>query len=304
LGKSIRDKLIRAVYQSAATICGVVKCRAHLNTHPACTGEAMALDMIDSVSAVAESHALSSTPLVNRPPVRQRLVVALDKPRVDEARELVTELGPTVEVYKVGLELVFAGGLAFAHELKERGKLVFLDMKLLDIGNTVEKAVANVVKLGFDFLTVHAHDQKTLRAAVRGRNSADTRPGTERLKLLGVTVLTNLTQDDLLEQGLRESATDLAVRRALMAYEADFDGVIASGHETAAIRKATDPNFIIKVPGIRPKGSAMGDQQRIMTPTEAIREGASYLVVGRPIADARHPEHVAKHILEEIAAAN
>ena len=230
---------------------------------------------------------------------KDHLIVALDMPTVEEARRLVATLGDTVGFYKVGLELIFSGGLELARELKASGKRVFLDMKLLDIGNTVERAVANATELGLDFLTVHGHDLKTLRAAVTGR-------GSSRLKLLAVTVLTNLTADDLLQQGSKMKASELVLHRARLAYEAGFDGVIASGQEAARIREATSPHFTIVTPGIRLTGSASDDQERITTPDHAIAAGANYIVVGRPITQADEPKTIAEvfihHIGEALAA--
>lgn len=232
---------------------------------------------------------------------RKKLVVALDKPTVAEARNLVAQLGSLVDVYKVGLELVMGeDGISFAKELKKSGKQVFLDMKLLDIPNTVEKAVANVARMEFDFLTVHGLDKKTLAAAVKGRD-ADQRSGKDRLKLLSVTTLTSLVTEDLQQQEIRGlEPAQLALIRARMAHTCGFDGVIASGHEAAAIRSATDAQFIIKVPGIRPANSAVGDQARVMTPGQALRAGATYLVIGRPISAAPNPIEATIDILKEM----
>jgi orotidine-5'-phosphate decarboxylase len=233
------------------------------------------------------------------PTARDRLIVALDMPTLEEARRLVAVLGNTASFYKVGLELLFSGGLELARQLKADGKHVFLDMKLLDIGNTVERAVANATELGFDFLTVHGHDLKTLRAAVAGR-------GNSRLKLLAVTVLTNLTADDLLLQSSKMKPSELVLQRARLAHEAGFDGVIASGQEAARIREATSPHFLIVTPGIRLTGSASDDQERITTPDHAIAAGANYIVVGRPITQADSPKTIAEafihHIGEALAA--
>ena len=196
-----------------------------------------------------------------------------------------------VHFYKLGLELLFAGGLDLARVLKSQGKHVFLDMKLLDIGNTVERAVANATEFGVDFLTVHGHDLKTMRAAVTGR-------GTSKLKLLAVTVLTNLTADDLLQQGSSLSPADLVLRRAKLARESGFDGVIASGQEAARIREAVGPGFLIVTPGIRLTGSATDDQERITTPGRAIASGADYIVVGRPITQADDPKMIAENLYQ------
>jgi orotidine-5'-phosphate decarboxylase len=230
-------------------------------------------------------------------PPRDRLFVALDVASVAAARRLVETLGDTVSCYKVGLELVFGGGLEFARELKSAGKSVFLDMKLLDIGNTVAKATANVAQLGLDYLTVHGHDRKTLESAVRGR-------GNTNLKLLSVTVLTSLDQGDLTEQGIAGmSPADLVIHRAKLAEAAGFDGVIASGQEAALVRSAVGADFLIVTPGIRPAGAEKGDQARAVTPLLAIKAGATHLVVGRPITAATDPQAAAAAIVDEIAAA-
>ena len=228
---------------------------------------------------------------------KDRLFVALDVASVDAARRLVAKLGDTVSCYKIGLELLFGGGLDVANELKAGGKTVFLDMKLLDIATTVEKATANIARLGLDYLTVHGHDRKTLDAAVRGR-------GTSRLKLLAVTVLTSLDRNDLREQGIETlSPADLVVHRARLALAAGFDGVIASGQEAALVRAAVGPDFLIVTPGIRPAGAETGDQARAVTPLIAIRAGATHLVVGRPITAAADPKAAAAAIVQEIGAA-
>lgn len=227
---------------------------------------------------------------------RDRLIVALDVPLLDEAYRLVSVLGDSVSFYKVGLELLFAGGLDLARDLRRQGKNVFLDMKLLDIGNTVERAVANASELGVDMLTVHGHDLKTLRAAVTGRGSSD-------LKLLAVTVLTNLTADDLKQQGSTLSPADLVLHRARLAFESGFDGVIASGQEAARIREATGPGFLIVTPGIRLPGSSTDDQERVMTPDHAIAAGANHIVVGRPITQADDPKAAADSFLHHIREA-
>jgi orotidine-5'-phosphate decarboxylase len=228
-------------------------------------------------------------------PLDRRLVVALDVPNVDEAKTLVHRLGDAAKFYKIGLELAFGGGLKLAEELRDQGKWIFLDMKLLDIGNTVEKAVANVARLGFKFLTVHGQDTKTLQAAIDGRGASD-------LGLLAVTVLTNYTSDDLREQGTLEDTAALTLRRARLAYKLGFDGVIASGYEAEAIRRATSSRFVIKTPGIRPAGSSANDQARVMTPRQAIVNGANYLVVGRPIIHASDPKRIAQQITHDIKA--
>lgn len=225
-----------------------------------------------------------------------KLIVALDFARYDDARHLVDDLGDSVSFYKVGLELLFHDGLALASEIKNDGKRVFLDMKFLDIGNTVEKAVASVAELGFDFLTIHGTDTKTMKAAVKGRGNAP-------LKLLAVTVLTSLDQADLADQGIVMTPQELVLKRARLAREAGIDGVIASGQEAAAIRAATANNFLIVTPGIRLPGGDAGDQTRVTTPEDALRAGANHLVVGRPITAASDPRRAAQTVLEHIARA-
>jgi orotidine-5'-phosphate decarboxylase len=228
--------------------------------------------------------------------IRDKLIVALDLPSYDEARALVDRLGDTVSFYKIGLELLFSDGLALAQELKNEGKRVFLDLKFLDIGNTVEHAVAAAAKLGVDFITVHGHDTKTLKAAVHGRDGSN-------LKLLAVTVLTSLDQSDLDEQGIAATPSGLVIGRARMAENAGFDGVIASGQEAAAVRAETGPKFLIVTPGIRLPGADVGDQTRVTTPEEALRFGANHIVVGRPINATKDPKAAAEAFLAHIAEA-
>ncbi|MFA5957475.1 orotidine-5'-phosphate decarboxylase [Hyphomicrobium sp.] len=227
---------------------------------------------------------------------RDKLIVALDLPSYDEARALVDLLGNTVSFYKIGLELLFSEGLSLARELKFEGKRVFLDLKFLDIGNTVQRAVASAAELGIDFTTVHGHDTKTLKAAVAGR-------GNSNMKLLAVTVLTSLDQSDLEEQGISATPAGLVIGRARMAEIAGFDGVVASGQEAAAVRAETGPDFLIVTPGIRLPGAAAGDQTRVTTPEEAIRFGANHIVVGRPINAAKDPKAAAETFLAHIANA-
>ena len=228
---------------------------------------------------------------------RERLFVALDVASVDRARVLVAELGDTVSCYKVGLELLFGGGLEFAQGLKAAGKTVFLDMKLLDIENTVAKAAANIASLDLDYLTIHGTDAKTLAAAVRGR-------GASKLKLLAVTVLTNLEQADIEQQGIKGMApADLVLHRARIAKAAGVDGIVASGLEAAMIRAEVGPDMLIVTPGIRLAGGEAGDQARVMTPGKAIAAGADCLVVGRPITEAADPRAVAEAFVKEIDGA-
>jgi len=228
---------------------------------------------------------------------RERLIVALDLPTIDEAAALVDRIGESVTFYKVGLELVMRGGLSFVDALKAQGKRVFLDVKFLDIDTTVEKATANAARSGADFLTVHATDSKTLRAAARGAAGSD-------LKVLGVTVLTSLEARDLAEQGIQWAPAELVMHRARLVRDAGCHGVIASGQEAAGVRKIVpDPSFLIVTPGIRLPSDDVADQARVATPERAIRDGATHLVVGRPITQAADPRATADIFVERIAAA-
>ncbi|MEC9368393.1 MAG: orotidine-5'-phosphate decarboxylase, partial [Pseudomonadota bacterium] len=187
-------------------------------------------------------------------------------------------------------------GAALAQDLARESHRVFVDAKLLDIPNTVERATANISGLGATFLTVHGTDSKTLEAAVRGRKGSD-------MKLLAITVLTSLEAADLVEQGISITPSDLVLRRARLAREAGFDGVVASGREASRLRATLGPDFLIVTPGIRPAGAAAGDQARVTTPLAAIGAGADYLVVGRPITGAGNPREAAQAIVKEIEAA-
>ncbi len=199
-----------------------------------------------------------------------------------------------VGVFKIGMELVYSGGLELAVELVEGGDQVFLDLKLLDIGHTVMQATKAVARLGVSFLTVHAVDEKTMTAAVEGR-------GDSALKLLGVTVMTNLDIDDLKQQGIAEhSPSQLAIKRAQMAANCGFEGVITSGHEASAIRDTIGADKLIITPGIRPAGADIGDQSRVMTPARALSAGADYLVIGRPITQADDPVAAVEAIAAQI----
>jgi orotidine-5'-phosphate decarboxylase len=229
-------------------------------------------------------------------PARDRLIVALDYADVDQARALIDRLGPAISFYKVGLELAISGGLDVARELSGNGKQVFLDLKLLDIENTVERATRSAAAIGASFLTVHAHDRKTLRAAIAGK------AGTP-LRVLAVTVLTNLDAADLVEQGWGEAPAALVARRARLAHAAGCDGVVAAGSEAAAVRAVVGPGITIVTPGIRLSRDAAGDQARITGPGDAILAGADYLVVGRPITGAADPRRAVDTYLEHIEEA-
>jgi orotidine-5'-phosphate decarboxylase len=226
---------------------------------------------------------------------RDRLILALDVPSVKEAEALVARLGDSVSFYKVGYQLAFAGGLPFAASLIAAGKQVFLDLKLHDIGNTVAKGVESVAQMGATFLTVHAYPQ-TMKAAVEGKRGST-------LKILAVTVLTSYDAADLEAAGYNLGVSDLVARRAEQARSIGIDGLVCSPEEAANLRGIVGANMALVTPGIRPAGSAAGDQKRIMTPAKAIAAGADYLVVGRPIVEAADPKAAAEAIVAEIAEA-
>ncbi|MFD1329263.1 orotidine-5'-phosphate decarboxylase [Mycoplana ramosa] len=226
---------------------------------------------------------------------RERLIVGLDVPTVTEAEAKVRTLGDSVLFYKIGYQLAFAGGLEFARDLAKDGKKVFLDMKLLDIDNTVVKGVENIAKMGMSMLTLHAYP-KAMRAAVEAARGSD-------LCLLGVTVLTSMDAQDLTEAGYDCSPQALVLRRADQARAAGMGGIVCSAEEASAVRKIVGSDMAIVTPGIRPAGADKGDQKRVMTPAEALRAGSSHLVVARPIVNAADPRAAAEAILAEMAGA-
>jgi orotidine-5'-phosphate decarboxylase len=224
---------------------------------------------------------------------RDRLIVALDVPAVADAHRLVEQLGSEVTFYKIGLELVMNGGLDLARDLARAGKKIFLDMKLLDIANTVERAAHNAAASGATFLTVHGHDRKTLAAALAGT------AGTQ-LKVLAVTVLTSLDAADLREQGLGMEPEATVLHRADIAKSAGCPGLVASALEAARVREVVGPGMVIVTPGIRLPGDAAGDQSRVASPQVAISAGADYIVAGRPVIAASDPRAAARNFIESI----
>lgn len=228
-------------------------------------------------------------------PLRERLIVGLDLPSVAEAEKAVRELEGTVSFFKIGYQLAFAGGLDFARELASGGTKVFLDMKLLDIDNTVAKGVETIAGMGVAMLTVHAYP-KAMRAAVEAARGSS-------LCLLGVTVLTSLDSTDLAEAGYHDDAETLVSRRARQAKEAGMGGIVCSAAEAAAVREATGAGMAIVTPGIRMSGGDRGDQKRVVTPAEALRAGASHLVVARPIIAAVDRKAAARAILNDMSRA-
>ena len=229
-------------------------------------------------------------------PAKERLVFALDVPTAKAAEAMLDCVQEAVGVLKIGLELFTSEGPAIVRMVQKYGKPVFLDLKVLDIAETVQRTVARVADMGVSFLTVHA-DRKALAAAVQGR------AGNPALNILAVTVLTNAEEADLRECGFDGTVEQAVVTRARMAAEAGCAGVIASGREPAAIRSAIDAPLLIVTPGVRPAGQGVDEHARATTPRQAIHTGADYLVVGRPIRDAPDPRAAALAIVSEMQAA-
>jgi orotidine-5'-phosphate decarboxylase len=234
---------------------------------------------------------MTSTPVSSR----DRLIVALDVPNVAAAEAMIARLGDSVTFYKIGYQLGYAGGFPLVRKLVDAGKKVFLDLKLHDIGNTVAKGVESVADLGATFLTVHAYPQ-TMKAAVEARAGS-------KLEILAVTVLTSYDETDLREAGYRLGVSDLVKLRAEQAKAIGVDGLVCSAEEAANLRTIAGSQMSLVTPGIRPAGSAVGDQKRIMTPSRAIAAGADYLVVGRPVMEASDPRAAAEAIVREIEQA-
>lgn len=226
---------------------------------------------------------------------RERLIVGLDVPTVREAETIVETLGDDILFYKIGYQLAFAGGLEFARELAESGKKIFLDMKLLDIDNTVASGVENIARMGMSMLTLHAYP-KAMRAAVKAAEGSG-------LCLLGVTVLTSMDEQDLVDAGYEYDPHTLVLKRAEQARIAGMGGIVCSAEEASAVRKVIGPDMALVTPGIRPAGADKGDQKRVMTPADALKAGSSHLVVARPIVKADDPKAAARAILAEMATA-
>jgi orotidine-5'-phosphate decarboxylase len=220
------------------------------------------------------------------------VIIALDFNNAAQARAMVDTLGDSVDFYKVGMELYAAEGIAFARELVDRGKNVFLDLKLYDIGETVKRAVAVVARWGVRFLTVHG-SKALLRAAIDGRGDAN-------LKLLAVTVLTSFNEQDLSDLGYETSVGDLVVLLARAAVDCGVDGVVCSPLEAARVRQVVGRNMVLVTPGVRSRTAGAGDQKRIATPAEAVAAGADYLVIGRQVTRAANPKAEVEKIVAEI----
>ena len=223
---------------------------------------------------------------------RERIIIALDLPDVGAARAMVETLGDDGVFYKIGYELAFVGGMELARELIGAGKQVFIDLKLHDIPNTIEKGVGQIATMGARFLTVHAYPQ-TLAAAAKGAAGS-------KLGILGVSVMTSMDDHDLSNAGYGMGVKDLVVRRARQTLEAGCEGLICSASDIENVRAAVGPGLKLVTPGIRPAGASLDDQKRVMTPARAIVLGANHLVIGRPITAALDPRAALRSILEEV----
>jgi orotidine-5'-phosphate decarboxylase len=226
---------------------------------------------------------------------RERVIVALDLPSVAIAEKLVWQLGDSIAFYKIGYQLGYAGGLSFGKDLIKSGKKVFFDLKLHDIGNTVNKGVESIVNSGATFLTVHAYPQ-TMKAALDAARGS-------RLKILAVTILTSYNDADVTEAGYTGSARDQVKAKSEQACALGIDGIVCSAEESEMLRPIVGPTRLLVTPGIRPAGADSGDQKRIMTPAAAIQAGSDYLVIGRPITGAADPKAVADDIVREVSEA-
>ena len=230
-----------------------------------------------------------------------RLIVALDVHTMDDVRSLVSTLGDTVTYYKVGMELFYSVGPDVVRLLKEQGKHVFLDLKLHDIPNTVAGGLASLMGLGADIVNVHASGGYTMmKTAATKLHAAAAEQGIPCPKIIGVTVLTSMNEDDWKKLGETEAMADRVTRLAKLAKAAGLDGVVASPQEAAGIREACGDDFLIVTPGVRPSGASVDDQSRIATPAQALQNGATHLVIGRPIRAAKDPKTAALAILKEM----
>jgi orotidine-5'-phosphate decarboxylase len=229
-------------------------------------------------------------------PSRERLIIALDVPDAPAARAFVAQLGDAGVFYKIGLELFMAGGFfELLADLRGQGKKVFVDLKFFDIPETVARAVQNLSARGADFCTIHGN-QSIMEAAAKAKSGS--------LKVLAVTALTSLDRGDLDDMGFQCDVGELVLSRARRALAAGCDGVVSSGLEVEKLKKDIGPKLVCVTPGIRPvDNTTLGDQKRVMTPAAAIRAGADYIVVGRPIRDAKDPRAAAQAIQDEIASA-
>lgn len=230
-----------------------------------------------------------------------RLIVALDVSTMDAMKEIVTSLGDAVSFYKVGMELFYAEGEQTVRYLQEQNKQVFLDLKLHDIPNTVAHGVSSLTRLGANLITMHGQGGPVMmKAAVQAARETAEQLGVERAKLLAITVLTSFDDEAWTSTGGQLPISDQVIRLAKLAKECGMDGVVCSALEAKMIREACGDDFLIVTPGIRPSFAATDDQKRIATPASALQDGASRLVIGRPITQAENPREAVRLIIEEM----
>jgi len=243
------------------------------------------------MNAHPDSAAFSNASSIPNIPISDRVILALDVPTVPDAEAIVREVGSQISFFKIGLQLQYNGGIEYAQRLVNSGKKVFLDSKIFDIGNTIERTVENIARMGVHFLTVHG-DRKIIESAASVERGD--------LKIFAVTFLTNLDDADLRDMGIRMSMMEFVRHRAQIAIDAKADGVIASGKEAAMLKSISTLKVV--TPGIRPVGTPLDDQRRVATPQEAIENGADYLVVGRPVLRATSKTAMIESIFSEVQA--
>jgi orotidine-5'-phosphate decarboxylase len=231
---------------------------------------------------------------------RRKLIVALDFDTREKAQNMINKLEDSIDIFKVGLELYLASRGKIVEYLHNKGKKVFLDLKFMDIPNTVAGAAREATKMGVFMFNVHTPGGRVMMEAARNAVEQVVTAGQQKPLLIGVTVLTSLDQNDLKQLGITQEVKELVIARAKLAKEAGLDGVVASPKEAGEIKKVCGDDFISVCPGVRPTWASMGDQKRVMTPKDAINQGASYLVVGRPITGGQDPAQNAIKVLEEM----
>lgn len=231
---------------------------------------------------------------------RQKLIVALDTSDQEKLKSLIADLGDTVDVFKVGLEQYLASRGKVLDILKEKGKKVFLDLKFHDIPNTMAAAARRAVNENVWMFNIHVTGSEAMRQVMSAATEEADKLAIECPLIIGVTVLTSLSNDDLEQLGYQGTAAESVLKRASLAKKAGLNGVVSSAREAASIKKEVGENFLTICPGVRPVWASKGDQKRIMTPSAAISEGADYLVVGRPITQAENPAEAARKILDEM----
>lgn len=231
---------------------------------------------------------------------KEKLIVAIDTDDYEKAVRLIDSLEESVEIYKVGLENYIASRGKTVDYLKSKGKKIFLDLKFHDIPNTMKSAVTAAVRDGVWMMTIHVSDMEGMRQCAQAAEEEAKRLNIEKPLIVGVTVLTSLSNEDLIDIGCTGNTEEIAIKRARLAKEAGLDGIVCSAREVGKIVEACGNDFVTVCPGIRPKSAEVGDQKRVVTPGQAIENGAKVIVVGRPITKADKPSLAADEIIKEI----